>query len=911
MKQFVKKTILPVLALLFGELTTYAYEVVVDSIKYQVSDTYCIVSGYIKGINKAVIRDSVEAKSVTSIGNTAFHGCSSLTSIVIPDGVTRIGEWAFWDCSSLTSIVIPDGVTSIGERTFENCSSLTSIVLPDAVTSIGFRAFWYCTSLASIVIPDNVTSIANQTFWGCTSLTSIDIPDGVTSIGGSAFRDCSSLTSIDIPAGVTSIGEYTFYGCSSLTSIDIPDGVTSIGGSAFEGCTSLTSIDIPDCVTSIGESAFRGCSSLTSIVIPDGVTSIVYQAFEGCSSLASIVIPDGVTSIARRAFEGCSSLASIVIPDGVTSIEDYTFMSCSSLTSIVIPDGVTIIGESSFWGCSSLTSIVIPDGVTSIGNCAFYGCSSLTSIVIPDGVTSIEYYAFVACESLTSIVIPGVTCIDNAFGSSSLLYLSITGNEMADYCAYTNLLKKNNPLIFVDEGLYDIYTLDSDWAKYSANIISADMLKLKTVELTADEECSSLFTVLGDSTVYTANLKIKGSINGYDLMTLRNKTFHLLYLDLSEANIVANDGGYEYYTGFSLTDDNVLGNHCFSDLSLREVILPKSLLTIDNNAFSGCRFLEKVVLQDGLLSIGDDAFSGCLLKEIDLPGSLLEIGSGAFSNCNHFTGLLIIPDKVTIINSGAFYNIGVDSLIIGQNVHSIGASAFACCSNLKDIKFNHKIRSIGLSAFSGCNNLNAANLPYTVEMIDHYAFNNCISLESIKIPSMTKKIGDGAFAGCDNLRNVYTYTVEPTQINQHTFSTYKYATLNVPKTSTRLYSYNTQWSQFAFIHEFDEPYDAFYLNGDVELDEKTGRMSGEPDAEMYETSGFIIEGEETQELSGVELLHNGKDGASIIGSSNLAAKSMKVNITLEGNRWYFFCFPFNVAHDSIECTSDYVVYSYD
>ena len=184
---------------------------------------------------------------------------------------------------------------------------------------------------------------------------------------------------------------------------------------------------------------------------------------------------------------------------------------------------------------------------------------------------------------------------------------------------------------------------------------------------------------------------------------------------------------------------------------------------------------------------------------------------------------------------------------------------------------------------------------------------------------MTKNIGNNAFSGCKNLRNVYTYTVEPTKINQNTFSTYKYATLNVPKTSARLYSINTQWSQFAFVHEFDEPYDAFYLNGDVELDDKTGRMSGEPDAEMNEMSGFIIEGDDVQELSTIELQHNGKDGASIIGASgsvtdgasNLTAKSMNVNISVEGNRWYFFCFPFNVDKDSIACTSEYAIYSYD
>ena len=246
------------------------------------------ITGYNGTRSNLIIPREIKGYSVTSIDNDAFRGCTSLTSITIPNSVTSIGDGAFRCCSSLTSINIPDGVTSIGSSAFEGCSSLTSINIPDGVTSIGSSAFEGCSSLTSINIPDGVTSIGNGTFDHCSSLTSINIPDIVKSIGDGAFRCCSSLTSINIPDGVTSIGDDAFRFCSSLTSINIPDGVTSIGNDAFSYCNSLTSINIPDGVTSIGDDAFTACESLTSINIPDGVTSIGNDAFSYCYNLSDV-----------------------------------------------------------------------------------------------------------------------------------------------------------------------------------------------------------------------------------------------------------------------------------------------------------------------------------------------------------------------------------------------------------------------------------------------------------------------------------------------------------------------------------------------------------------------------------------------------------------------------------------------
>ena len=211
------------------------------------------------------------------------------------------------------NFIIPNFVTSIGISAFSGCSSLQSITIPYSVTSIGDKAFTRCLSLQSVTIPGSVTSIGDGAFWGCKSLQSVTIPDSVTSIGDRAFDGCESLQSVTIPDSVTSIGDYAFSDCSSLQSVTIPDSVTSIGRSAFSCCSSLQSFTIPDSVTSIGGSAFLGCKSLLSVTIPDSVTSIGYQAFVKCSSLLSVTIPDSVTSIGYQAFEDCWSLQSTFI----------------------------------------------------------------------------------------------------------------------------------------------------------------------------------------------------------------------------------------------------------------------------------------------------------------------------------------------------------------------------------------------------------------------------------------------------------------------------------------------------------------------------------------------------------------------------------------------------------------------
>lgn len=153
-------------------------------------------------------------RNVTSIGRGAFSGCSSLTSVTIPNNVISIGEGAFRDCYHLTSVTIPNSVKSIGNYAFAGCWGLTSVTIPNGVTHIGDWAFSACSGLTSITIPNSLTSINEWSFYGCRGLTSVIIPNNVTSIGVGAFGDCSSLTSITLPNSVISIGGQAFMNCN-------------------------------------------------------------------------------------------------------------------------------------------------------------------------------------------------------------------------------------------------------------------------------------------------------------------------------------------------------------------------------------------------------------------------------------------------------------------------------------------------------------------------------------------------------------------------------------------------------------------------------------------------------------------------------------------------------------------------
>jgi hypothetical protein len=398
------KLLLLVFAIVFTTANLRAADFTVDGIAYTITSAtapYTVAvalksTGY-KGavtIPDAVNYNSINY-SVTSIGNTAFHLCTGLTSVTFPNSVTSIGDVAFAFCNGLTSVIIPNSVTSIGMGAFNSCTGLTSVTIPASVTFIGDIAF-----------PNYVSFYVNSENPNYSSIDEVLYNKVQTSL---------------IQCHVSKKGSFV-----------IPSSVTSIGRNAFDGCTGLTAVTIPNSVTSIGDQAFEGCSGLTSLTIPNSITFIGSEAFNGCTNLTSVILPNSVTSIGAETFYGCTGLISVTIPNSVTTIRVLAFYNCSGLTSLTIPNSITFIGSEAFNGCTNLTSIYadspIPVDLSNYSTIVFYNVNKTAcTLYVPIGSKSL-YAAANQWKDFKNIVEHIVTGI--ATVSASRLNIRVMGRTM-------------------------------------------------------------------------------------------------------------------------------------------------------------------------------------------------------------------------------------------------------------------------------------------------------------------------------------------------------------------------------------------------------------------------------------------------------------------------------------------------
>lgn len=574
----------------------------------------------------------------------------------------------------------------------------------------------------------------------------------------------------------------------------------------------------------------------------------------GITISGDIVIPEKITvdgveysvkGMYRYVFSNCKSITSVKMPS-VRYLPEYTFEECSNLTSVDMPS-VTNIGRWAFKNCESLTSVNMPS-VTDISSYAFDDCSSLTSVDMPL-VTRIESWAFEGCSSLTSVDMPLVTSIgEQAFVSCPITNVSLPAT-----------------LASIGNGCFN-ETREITLAATTPAALGTDVFWGNAVIRVPESAVDAYRTAAGWSN-YKDQIFSMSDITDYDVTVTAQEKGSGLHNMITEANlskvislkVTGTINGYDimiihnkmpYLHYLDLTDATIVAN--------------------DYEYYTGCHTEDNVIGDYMFASLGK-------LVSIKLPKNATSIRNSALGGCFSLVEV-VLPVKL----------------------EEIGFWAFSHCQNLKNIDFPPTLKTIGKQAFYGCG-LEYISLP-GVETIGNSAFQACDKLTEVRIPSTLKSIGDVAFF-CDNVKKVYTYTVEPISIGQQTFykTAYETGTLYIPKQSKNNYYWNTQWSQFAKLEEFDEPYKYFYLNKEYTLND---RFTGEPDIDINPGGGIIVPDKPEQGDQDADTIHikgDGKNWASIIANANLNAKGLYIDITIKANRWYFFSFSFKVRKADISC----------
>lgn len=621
-----------------------------------------------------------------SIDFGAFRGFGKeddkrvIKKVVISSGMIGIGNFAFENCSDLKSVEIPASVTSIGSAAFKDCSGLESMNIDEANTT-----YENPEGSNAIVEKSSKTLVA-----GCKNTK---IPDDVKIIGAYAFCGCSDLKSIEIPDNVSEIQVAAFDDCSNLTAIHIPAGVDKIALGVFMGCSNLNSITIDSANRSyespgnanaiIDKGTMTLLEGSNNTVIPEGVKRIWQNAFAERIHLKSITIPASVTSIVRMPFSDCDSLEEIKVDadnaifDSRNNcnaiIESATNTLIAGCGKTVIPEGIETIGDSAFERVKTLTHVTIPKSVTEIRGYAFERCENLSTVNLQKGIQTIGYGAFTECVGLTNLIFCGTKADWQA------VTINEDGREeLESVLKYHELVKKEKvPATCGKDGSEEYWICSICDQVY----LSADMTQ-NPQELTAPIAIPATGNHSWDNGVVTEKATTaKEGIKTYTCTVCKaTKTEKIAKLKPTNNNSnssTVKKGTKVTIKGYKYTVKNS-SEVTFTGVKNKKAskISIPTTVKIKNKKYKVTAMSEK-------------SLKGVQAKTIIVGNNVQTIGNSAMENCKQLT-------KVTL----------------GKNVKKIGKNVFKSDKKLKNITIKStKLKSVGKNAFKGINSKAKITVP--------------------------------------------------------------------------------------------------------------------------------------------------------------------------------------------------------
>ena len=265
-----------------------------------------------KGLQKRAIVQKVVKKLTQNV--TMLQVPDEVTFEEVTYPVIGIGANVFEGASYLERIILPSTITTIGNQAFKGCSSLRVVSnFPTTMETLSDGIFMDCKALSQFTLSEHVKSIGKQAFSGCTSLKELLLPAELKTLGYQAFAN-SAIEQITLPASISTMGEEVFKQCRSLHQATFAEGfVQSLPKFTFWNCQALEQVTLQGTMVSILEGAFQGCSKLSIFMVPEGIMTIGSKAFKDCTSLSVVTLPASLELIGRECFSGSTAISQLTV----------------------------------------------------------------------------------------------------------------------------------------------------------------------------------------------------------------------------------------------------------------------------------------------------------------------------------------------------------------------------------------------------------------------------------------------------------------------------------------------------------------------------------------------------------------------------------------------------------------------